>query len=371
MALKYLIEKEFKQFFRNKFMPALAVIFPLMVILVMPWAATMDVKNIKVTIVDNDASTLSSRFISKIDRSSYFELSSSTRNYNEGISQLEYGHADLILEIPSGFEYDLINHGTTPIQISVNAVNSVKGMLGQSYINALAMEFSAEQQAGSNTDASTATPKVNVATKNMYNPTLDYKYTMIPGLIMVIMVVLCGFLPAVNIVMEKEVGTIEQINVTPVSKFTFIFAKLIPFWIIGLVAQSLAFLFAYLIYGLAPAGSFGALYLCSVLFILIMSGFGLAISNYSTTMQQACFVMFFFVMIFIMMSGLLTPIDSMPDWAQYIAAVSPTTYMVNVLRCIYLKGSTVADLRVDFIILAVMVVIFNVWAVLSYKKSTK
>ncbi len=366
MTLKYLLEKEFKQIFRNKFMPALAVVFPLVVMLIMPWAATLDIKNIQVTVIDRDASPLSQELIQKINYSSYFTLTSLTRNYDEGITELEYGDADLIFEIPSGFESQLINFGTAPVQISVNAVNSIKGMLGQSYIMNLINEFTAENIQSDNQ----LSPKVEILTKNMYNPTLDYKHTMIPGLIMIIMVVLCGFLPAVNIVSEKEKGTIEQLNVTPISKLTFILAKLIPFWIIGLVALTIAFILTWLVYGLVPVGHFITLYLSSGLFILIMTGFGLVISNNSATMQQACFVMFFFAMIFIMMCGLLTPVDSMPGWAQVIASVSPATYMVNILRCVYIKGSSITDLQSDFIILTIMAVIFNVWAVLSYKKSS-
>lgn len=369
MVLKYLLEKEFKQFFRNKFMPVLTIVFPLIVMLVMPWAATLDIKNIEVTVIDHDHSPLSRQLIDKIDNSTYFNLTSMTKNYKDGIAQLEYGHAELIVEIPSGFEYDMVNSGTSPIQISVNAVNSIKGMMGQSYMIALASEFSNEKVDVTGNTHRHFSPKITVQTKNMYNPTLDYQKTMIPGLIMVITIVLCGFLPAVNIVIEKEKGTIEQLNVTPVSKFTFILAKLIPFWIIGFVSLSIGFLLAWLVYGLVPVGSLFTLYLFSGLFILTMTGLGLVISNHSSTMQQATFVMFFFVIICIMMCGLLTPVKSMPDWAQWVAAFTPTKYMVNVLRTVYLKGSGIADLWPDFIALTAMMLFFNIWAVLSYRKS--
>ena len=162
-----------------------------------------------------------------------------------------------------------------------------------------------------------------------FNPTMDYKYTMIPALIMISLLVLCGYLSALNIVVEKEQGTIEQLNVTPISRTSFVFAKLIPFWIIGFVSLTLGFFFAWLVYGLSPAGSLGWLYFFSALFIFAMTGFGLVISNKSSTMQQAVFVMFFFAMIFIMLSGLLTPVDSMPAWAQVISALCPTTYIVD------------------------------------------
>jgi ABC-2 type transport system permease protein len=369
MTLKYLLEKEFKQTWRNKIVMGMIIIFPLVVILVMPWAATLDVKNIQVSVVDNDYSSLSREFTEHIQNSTYFSLASATRNYSEGINEVELGNADMVLEIPAGFETDLINTGTTPIQVSINTVNSIKGVMGQSYINMLASEFSKEKALLINADQSGIRPKVDIIVKNMYNPTLDYKHTMVPGLIMITLIILCGFLPALNIVIEKERGTIEQLNVTPIGKVTFILAKLIPFWIIGFITVTFGFLFAWLIYGLVPPGGYTILYLFIGLFIFTMTGFGLLISNNSSTMQQSTFVMFFFVIIFVMLCGLLTPVDSMPDWAKFIAGLTPTKYMVNVLRCVYLKGSGLSDLIPDFIALSIMMVFYNVWAVLSYRKS--
>lgn len=369
MTLKFLLEKEFKQLMRNKIMLVLTVVFPLMVILVMPWAATMDIKNIRVTVVDSDRSPLSGQFIEKLGNSTYFRLVGTSYNYAEGIDAVEVGTADMVLEIPAGFEVDFVNEGGVPVQVSINAVNSIKGVMGQSYISTFCQEFSRDQQAARPTASAAITPTIEVSTLNKFNPTLDYKFTMVPGLIMITAMVLCGFLPALNIVSEKELGTIEQLNVTPISRTSFIFAKLIPFWIIGLMALSLGFFFAWLVYGLFPAGSLALLYLASMLFILTMTGFGLVISNKSSTMQQAVFVMFFFAMLFIMLCGLLTPVGSMPDWAQAIAALTPTKYIVNAFRCIYLKGSGLTDLLPDLIALSAMMLFFNVWAVRSYKKS--
>lgn len=369
MVLKFLLEKEFKQFFRNPFMPKLAVIFPLMVMLVMPWAATLDIKNIKVSIVDNDRSTMSGDLIEAINNSTYFDVVSFEPGYARSLEEVEYGRADLILEIPAGFENDLVNFSAAPVHVSINAVNSVKGMQGQSYITSLIMEFSKGLEPVRGVAEGAIEPAVDVIVKNMYNPTLNYRFTMIPGLIMVIMIVLCGFLPAVNIVQEKELGTIEQINVSPIGKSTFILAKLIPFWIIGFVTLSLAFFLAWLIYGLAAAGSYGTLYLFCGLFIFTVTGAGLVVSNYSSSMQQATFVMFFFVIICILMSGLLTPVSSMPGWAKAIAGITPTKYMVDALRGVFLRGDTLADLRLEFAALASMMAAFNTWAVLSYKKS--
>lgn len=369
MGLKYLLEKEFKQLLRNKFMVGVAVMFPLAVLLIMPWATNLDIKNIQVALVDNDHSPLSHDFIRQVEHSTYFNLQSQTGMYREALADLERWDADLILEIPAGFERDLVQFGTTPVQITINTVNSMKGVMGQSYMNELLMQYARALAETGNRPQYIASPKVELITQYMYNPTLNYRFTMIPGLIMITLIILGGFLPAVNIVVEKEMGTIEQLNVTPIGKFAFILAKLIPFWIIGLVAVSFGFLFAWLIYGLVPLGHFLTLYFFAALFILTMTGFGLLISNHSATIQQALFVMFFFVIIFIMLSGLLTPIDSMPGWAKWIAAFTPTKYVVNVLQSVYLRGSTIADLWIDMLVLIAMMLFFNIWAVISYRKS--
>lgn len=368
MVLKYLLEKEMKQLVRHKFMLKLVVLFPLMIMLIMPWATTLDIKNIDTVIVDRDISSTSRKFTESVNASSYFRLKNVASTYEEAIDILEYGNADLVIEIPSGFGNDLANVGATDILVAINTVNSTKGVLGRAYIEMLAAEFSAKQIPPSSIAG--FAPKIDVAIKNIYNPLLNYKFTMIPGLMVIVIVLLCGFMPAANIVQEKELGTIEQINVTPISKFTFICAKLIPYWAIGLLALTLCFLLAWLIYGLTPVGSVWTMYLFAAIFILVMTGIGLIISNKSSTMQQATFVMLFFVMIFIMMCGLLTPVQSMPDWAQAIAALTPTKYMVNVMRAVYLKGSGVADLSLDLIALSTMAVVLNLWAVLSYRKTS-
>lgn len=369
MTLKYLLEKEFKQFFRHKFMPKLVVLFPLMIMVLMPWATTLDIKDINTIVVDHDASTMSSDLVKAVNASSYFRLREVTESYEQAVNAMEFGDADLIVEIPSGFEEDYIRDGSADLLVSINTVNTTKGVLGRAYIQMLTTEFAAGEPSPAQA-APALVPRLEMFVKNMYNPLLDYKHTMVPGLMVVVVMLLCGFMPAVNIVQEKELGTIEQINVTPVSKLSFILAKLIPFWIIGIFALVVSMLLAWLIYGLWPVGSLWNILLFTGLFILTMTGMGLIISNSSSTMQQATFVMLFFVMIFVMMCGLLTPVGSMPDWAQAIAAVNPTKYMVDAMRGIYLKGSDLSDLWREATALAAMALILNVWAILSYRKNS-
>ena len=392
MILKYLLEKEFKQFFRNKFLPKLVVMFPVMVMLVVPWITTMDIKDIRVVIVDLDRSTSSKQLVLDIEASTYFQLETLTDHYDDALRKIEYGTADAIVEIPYGFEKDMIVKGTSPIQLSVNTVNGIKGTLGGSYLGYIMTDFSqrflASNPAGlvrngfppDETTASslsqhkdglmqfTLYPRFELFTQNRYNQFLDYKIYMIPALMIILLIVMCGFLPTLNIVSEKERGTIEQMNVTPVSKFTFILAKLIPYWLMGMLVLTICMALAYFVYGLYPTGSIGIIYLFSFLFVLAISGFGLVVSNYSNTLQQAMFVMFFFIMVFQLMSGLLTPIRSMPEWAQWITLFTPPRYFVQMMRLVYLKGGSLSDLTVEFFALLGFVVFFGLWAVVSYRK---
>ena len=373
--LKFLIEKEFKQLLRNSFLPRLIIGYPCMVMIIMPWATNMEIKNISVNVVDNDHSVVSQRLIHKIDASSYFRLNNLSPTYNSALRDIESGDADVILEIPRHFEKKLENGEASHVLLAANAVDGSKGGLASSYMTATLADYNAQLHVENPSSgivqeaASSVQPSVSVSEKNLYNPHLNYKLFMVPALMVMLVTVICGFLPALNIVSEKEVGTIEQMNVTPVGKFKFILAKLIPFWVVGFVVLTLSFGFAWLIYGILPVGSLGIIYLLSALFVLVMSGFGLVISNHSATMQQAMFVMFFFMIILLLMSGLFTPVMSMPQWAQIITILNPLKYFVDIMRMVYLKGSGLTDLSLQIGALLAFATLFNFWAVKSYRKS--
>lgn len=365
MVLKYIIEKEFRQMMRNPIIPRLIVAFPCLMMLLMPWAATLEVKSNQVCIVDADHSSMSRRMIERIGATDYFRLTGYVSDYDKAMNSVESGASDLVLEIPEGFERKVMRGEPCTVQISANAVNGTKGALGSSYLVQVIHQFL-------NTELQSVSHRVgavDVSVLNLFNPRLDYKYFMIPALMVMLLTMLCAFLPALNIVSEKEIGTIEQLNVTPLGKWTFIIGKLIPYWLIGILALSISLLLSKYLYGLVPAGSLLLLYFFAFIYILIMSGIGLIISNYSATMQQAMFVTFFFMLIFILLSGLFTPVGSMPVWAQWIAACNPLTYFNEVMRMIFLKGSSLVDLSSSLMVLLAFMVGFNVWAVWSYRKS--
>ncbi len=370
MILKFLIEKEFKQMMRNPIIPRLIVVFPCIMLLVMPWAVNSEIRGINLAVVDSDHSTLSSRLVQKIASSGYFRLTDAEQTYPEAMKSIEDGRADLIFEIPRGFEKDLMN-GTAPgVMIAANSVNATKAGVGSGYLSSIVAGYSDDLR----TQYAALLPAVSaqgfqVQTLGLFNPHMDYKLFMVPALMVMLLTILCGFLPAFNIVGEKEMGTIEQINVTPLRKLSFILGKIIPYWIIGFVILTLCFLIAWIVYGFTPAGSLGTIYIFALLFVVMMTGLGLVVSNYSATMQQAMFVMFFFVIVFLLMSGLFTPVQSMPEWAQAITVVNPLKYFIQVMRAVYLRGSVAGDLTVQLCALVGFGLFFNTWAVISYRKS--
>lgn len=359
-----LLQKEFIQIFRNPFIPKLIFIFPVMVMLVMPWVTTMDVRNVGVAVVDNDGSSLSRRLLSDIMAADYFSVLAETDSYVEAYALLEDCKVDVILSIPDGFERNLGGADQLKLSVSANAVNATKGSLGSQYLaQTIASTMSKYMDAQ-------GVPRMSdlVVVQNRYNPTLNYRFLMIPALMIMLLVLLGGFLPAVNIVIEKENGTIEQINVSPVGRFTFVLAKLIPFWLIGLFVVSVAMVVAWLVYGLVPLGSLGNIYLATILFILGFSGFSVAVANISDNIQQTMFVMFFFIIIFLLLSGLLTPVSSMPEWAQWFTTLLPPRYYIDIMRAVYLKGTTFVELWHNFAALGLFVVLFNLLAAVTFKK---
>jgi len=368
--LKYLLEKEFAQLLRNKFLPRMIILYPLMVLLVFPLAANFELKSINLAIVDVDRSPYSSRLAEKIGASGYFHFTNDSREYSEALKSIELDKADLILEIPSGFEKQLVKEGKASVMITANAVNGSKAGLGSAYLSRTVTDFSSEIRGELiQGNSRLAVPFFEIITQYRYNPHLDYPVYMVPAIMAMVLIMICGFLPALNIVGEKENGTIEQLNVTPVRKFTLIISKLIPYWIVGLIVLTICFGVAATMYRLVPPGGYLTIYIFAIVFILSISGFGLVLSNYANSLQQAMFMMFFFIITMIFMSGLYTPISSMPAWGRALSAASPLRYFIEVLRLVFLKGSSVFELRSQMFALALFAVFFNAWAILGYRKT--
>ena len=225
MTLKYLIQKEFLQIRRNTFLPRLIFLFPIVIMCVMPWVMSMEVRNIVVDVVDNDRTMSSQQLVHDIEASNYFIFHGQQPTYQAALADIETGKADVVLVIPQDYSRDLTMGRQPQVLIAANAVNGTKGSMGSAYLSQIVTAHALPEA---------ATIQSKVSTLLLYNKHQNYKVFMIPALFAIVMMLMTGFLPTLNIVGEKEAGTIEQINVTPVSKWAFILSKLIPYWIIAL-----------------------------------------------------------------------------------------------------------------------------------------
>jgi ABC-2 type transport system permease protein len=368
-VLRFLLEKEFRQIFRDPSILRLMLIMPVIQLILLPLAANYEVKDVLIAVIDHDRSSLSRRMLEKITSSGYFMLSGYNNNYDEALKLVEMDKADIILEIPANFEATLLREEEAPLMLSVNAVNGTRANLGAGYLSSILQNFNQEiRQQWLRLPRMPEQPQIEVTYTNWFNQLMNYQQFMVPGIIVILVTMVGSFLTALNIVKEKEVGTMEQMNVTPVKKQYFILGKLIPFWVMGQIVLTIGLLVARIVYGIIPAGNIGLLYLFSSVFLLAILGLGLLISTYAQTQQQAMLIAFFLMMIFILLGGLYTPIESMPNWAQWITKFNPVSYFIEVMRLVVMKGSGFPDITRHLGIMSIFAVALNVWAVVNYRK---
>lgn len=368
-TLKFLLQKEFRQIFRDPAIIRILFIMPLIQLMILPRAADYEVKNIRLSVVDHDHSDYSRRLISKVTASGYFLLDNYSNSYQVALEAVEKDQADLILEIPANFEKTLVKEDAATLFMAVNAINGVKANLGAAYLRTIIQDFNQEIRTEW-IQFPRFSPELNIAVtaSNWYNPSMNYRLFMVPGILVVLVTMVGAFLTSLNIVKEKEIGTIEQINVTPIKKYHFILGKLIPFWILGMVVLSMGLLLARFAYQVIPEGSLLTIYVFSAVYLLAVLGLGLLLSTYTANQQQAMLLSFFIMMIFILLGGLYTSIDSMPAWAQAVTKVNPVAYFVEVMRMVILKGSNLKDISPQLLVVSGIAVLLNGWAILSYKK---
>ncbi len=367
--LKFLLIKEFRQIFRDKSLLRTILIAPLLQLLILPWAANYEIKNIYLSVVDHDHSTYSSKMIEKIRSSGYFKIEAFNSSYKQAYALVERDKADIIIEIPVGFERNLIKEGSQKVLLAVNAINGTKAVVGSGYLIQILQDYNNELRLKwVAVDRIKPLPQIEITSSNWYNPLMNYKTFMVPGILVMLVTMIGSMMCALNIVKEKEIGTIEQINVTPVRKIEFILGKLIPFWVLCMVMFSIGLLIAWLVYGIIPAGNIAVLYLFLAIYLVAVLGLGLLISTYSETQQQAMSISFFFIMLFNLLSGLFTPIESMPKWAQMIASLNPVSYFISVMRMVVLKGSSLYNIRSHIFIMILFALVINIWAIFNYRK---
>ncbi|MBJ2124828.1 ABC transporter permease [Flavobacterium sp. IB48] len=371
-VLRFILQKEFRQIFRDKTILAMMFFVPIFQLIILPLAANFEVKSVNIVYVDHNHSSYSQKLINKIGSSGYFHIVGTPSSYLEGLKFIERADADLILEIPSGFERNLIREGSQKVNIAVDAINGTKSNIGNAYLNVVLADFSNDLDIRVKLpqQLSAVSPSIiTLNSTNWYNPRAEYKYYMVPGILVLLLTLIGGFITALNIVKEKEIGTIEQINVTPIQKWQFILGKLIPFWIVGMTVFTIGLVVMYLIYGIFPLGSLLVLYLFAGVYLTALLGLGLLISTFADTQLQAMFIAFFFMMIFMLMSGFFTSTDSMPNWARIISEFTPVTHFIKVVRLIVLKGSGLQEVGTELLYLIVFAIVLNALAIYNYRKT--
>jgi ABC-2 type transport system permease protein len=366
----YLIRKEFLQIFRNKFISKAIFAVPLVQLLVLVPAVTFEIKNIDLCLIDKDMTSESRSLVTRLQGSEFFKVKYSVYSEEEANNLLYKNACTMILNIPSGFGRELGKGEPVNIMASINAINASTAQLSWAYLNGIVRDFNKDLlSAKMGASAINAMPQINITNRYWYNEDLNYKFYMLPG-ILVILVTAIGFLLAgLNMVREKEVGTIEQINVTPVKKYQFIIAKMFPFLVIGLIDLSIGLLLGKLIFSIPFEGNIMLLFLGSSIFLIAVLGLALFISTFSGTQQQYMFVAFFFMIVFILMSGIFTPYESMPMWAQKFDMINPVYYLIRVNRMVILKGSTISDIRTELYSLSLIAIFFTGFAVRRYRKT--
>jgi len=372
-VLSFILQKEFRQIFRDKTILAMMFAVPIVQLVILPFAANFEVKNVNVVFVDYDRSTYSQKLINKIASSGYFRIVGNTISYNDALKMIEKSEADIMLELPHGFERNLAREGSQQINMSVDAINGTKSSIGSGYLTAVIADFNRSLDINIKTASSSVIGQssvIDITHTDWFNPRKEYKYYMVPGILVLLLTLIGGFITALNIVREKEIGTIEQINVTPIKKWEFILGKLIPFWIVGMIVFTVGLIAMYIVYDIFPKGSIAVLYLFAAVYLVALLGFGLLISTFSNSQLQAMFVAFFFMMLFMLMSGFFTSIDSMPDWARQFSNLTPVTHFIIVVRLIVLKGSGLGQVKTELLYLVGFALLLNSAAILNYRKTS-
>jgi ABC-2 type transport system permease protein len=368
--LLFVLQKEFIQIFRSRILLPMIIVVPVIQLVILVHAANLEMKNIRVTVVDLDGSPTSRRLVNKFSGSPFFQISHYTFSLEEAEDDLKANHANMILHIPHDFERKLIRENHSELQILINAINATAAGLTNAYALSVVGDFNLKDlQETSGTGKQAGIRKIIVSHRFWYNPELNYKTFMFPGILVLLVTMIGMILTALNLVREKEIGTAEQINVTPIRKYQFIMGKLLPFWVLALAELSIGLLIGRIFFRVPVTGSYLLLLLFASLYLLAVMGIGLFISTVSRTQIQVMFVAFFFMITFIMMSGIFTPAESMPDWAIRLNFINPVAYFMRVIRMILLKGSEMGDIIREVIYLGAYAVVVLSLAVVRYRKT--
>ncbi|HNQ68249.1 MAG TPA: ABC transporter permease [Bacteroidales bacterium] len=365
-----ILRKEFKQIFRDRMMIPIIFFMPFVQTLILVYAATLELKNTNITIVDIDHSDFSRHLIAKFNASPFFKVNYQEYNYSLIEDDILKDETKSVLIIPANFEKDIRSGVPVNLQMNINAIDGQSAGLINIYVNQILSGFIKEELVEKTAINPGLLPaSINVKSRYWYNEELNFKHFMLPGILVILISMISIFLTSLNLVKEKERGTIEQINVTPIHKWQFLIGKMLPFMIIGIFELTLGLSIGMLLFNLPFAGSVLTLFVFTLIYLFAGIGMGLLISDFAATQQQAMFTIFFFFLIIILMSGIFTSVESMPDWAQSVNKVNPVYYFMRILRSVILKGSTISDLLNEFIALIIFGITVMSFAVWRYRKT--
>lgn len=362
----YLIQKEFRQFFREPALVALLFLAPLVQITLLGFAITTDVKHMDIVVADLDRSPMSRSLIEGLTTTVHFTLVGAEEDIRKLPGWLDGGRAKLALVIPRNFQRGIVR-GTRPtVQLLVDGIDGNSAGVAMGYLLRIVQQHQAELVLS---DPRLAAPmrgsrSAEAVPRFWYNPTLESRVYIVPGIVALILLIITVFLTSMGIVREKEIGTLEQLTVTPLRAWQLILGKILPFSILGFIEIAIAMGLVYVIFGIGVEGSILLLFAESAIFILTTLGVGIFISTISETQQQALFVGWFFMIFAMLLSGYFMPIANMPDAIQYITYLNPLRYFLAILREIYLKGTPLHDLLPEtFAMIGFGIVLFglSVW----------
>jgi ABC-2 type transport system permease protein len=379
-TILFLLRKEFLQIRRDKAMLRLLLIVPIVQLLVLSSAATFEIRQARVYLVDEDLSTASRGLVDRLNASGRFRIAAASGSLAKANDALMNRDVGLIVHIPANFERDLFRVREAPVQFVFNAEDGAAAGVLRSYATQIVTAYSDElgrhlrpTYAGvrlTDPPPTRGVPRLDLRARGWYNPDANYRHYMVPGILVVLVTVVATTISAMNIVREKEIGTLEQLNVTPVTKSQFIASKLLPFWIIALVDLALGLTVAWLVFRIPMEGSLLVVFAAALVYLFAALGIGLLISTLVDTQQQAMFLSFAVTMIYLLMSGLFTPVESMPVWAQWVAEASPVKHFIVIMRSVLVKGADFSAIQVPLYVLAAYGAAVFTLAVRQYSKTT-
>ena len=362
-----LLRKEFLQIRRDRMMLRQIVAMPIVQLIILSSAATFEVKTARLWVVDQDQSAASRGLVDRLRASGRFVTAGRSHSMDEANRALLARRASIILGVQRGFERDLTRAGIADVQLILNAEDGAAAGVTQAYAAQIIRRYATELQPELRPGVPVA-PAIDVRARAWYNPELGYRDYMIPGILVQLVTVIGTLLTAMNIVREKEIGTLEQLQVTPLSRGTFIAAKLIPLWIIALVELALGLVVAKVIFAVPMEGSLALVFFAAAVYLTAALGIGLWVSTLAHTQQQAMFITFFIIMVYLLMSGLFTPVRSMPDWAQWLAQLNPLKHFIEVMRALMLKGAGLVDVARELVVLAAFGLVTLSLALRQYRR---